>query len=83
MAVEGFTRGEQPVAERQWPRNSISGTANWHLGRPIVKPYSQQRKKNFPEMLDMRGEVSAEDEDVVHIHKIEWKVWSGIWSIKS
>ena len=40
-------------------------------------------EKNFPEILDMRGEVSAEDEDVVHIHKIEWKVWSGIWSIKS
>ena len=27
-------------------------------------------EKNFPEILNMRGEVSAEDEDVVHIHKI-------------
>ena len=28
MAAECFTRGEKPEVERQWPRNSISLTAN-------------------------------------------------------
>lgn len=40
-------------------------TGTWN--RPIVKLYSQ--KKNFPEVLDMRGKVLAKDKDVVHVHK--------------
>ena len=42
----GDSRGvlHQGRATRGSEAMSISSTANWHLGRPIVRPYSQQRK---------------------------------------
>ena len=41
------------------------------FGQPDHQPMLLEEEKNLMEVVHMRGKISAEDEDVVNIHKTE------------
>ena len=66
MVAKCLDNGEQSVAERKRPRNSILETANLHFGSPIV------RKPLKDDPHDKRDPV--EDKDVIHVEEAEREI---------